>query len=153
MRAAEVIVCERTSAWAVAWRRTWQTPSAGPPQPALRLIETRNADECREELAVRPDAFVVVELTPERCDAGLDLLLHMSQRCPLASTGVVADRPLAAYAELARELGALDFVTSPRRLTRLCALAARHSAIRRPSGLTLREQIWADLPWTPRSRE
>ncbi|HEX7446341.1 MAG TPA: hypothetical protein VF306_02285 [Pirellulales bacterium] len=147
MRAAEVIVCERTSAWAVAFRRTWQTPGAGPSPPPLRLIETRSADECREELAARPDAFVIVELTPERCDAALDLILHVTQRCPLARSGVVADRQLAAYAELAREVGALGFVTSPRRLAGLCALAIRHAALRRPSGLSLREQIWADLPW------
>ncbi len=147
MRAAEVIVCERTSAWAVAWRRAWQTPGAGPPRPALRLIETRSPDECREELAARPEAFVGVELTPERCDAGLDLLLHLAQRCPLAKAGVLADRQLAAYAELALELGALDFVTSPRRLLGLCELAARHAARRRASGLSLSQQIWADLPW------
>ncbi len=153
MRAAEVILCERTSAWAVAWRRTWRLAGAGPPRPALRLIETRSADECREELAARPDAFVVVELTPERCDAALDLLLHVAEQCPLARSGVVASRELAAYALLARELGALDFVTSPRRLAGLCELAARHAALRRPSGLSLREQIWADLPWASRQRQ
>lgn len=147
MGTADVIFCERTGAWAAAWRRTWQTPGLAPPRPTLRLVETRSADECREVLAGNPAAFVVVELTAERCDQALDLLLHAGECFPSAAAGVAAERDLAKYEWLARELGALDFVTSPRRLGRLCELAARHAARRQPSPLSLSERIWADLPW------
>lgn len=147
MRPAEVIFCERTGAWASAWRRTWQTPGLGPPRPALQMAETRSADECREVLVGSPQAFVVVELTAERCDVALDLLLHVGERFSAAAAGVVAEREMAAYEWLARELGALDFVTSPRRLNGLCQLALRHAARRSPSPASLSEQIWADLPW------
>lgn len=147
MRPAEVIFCERTGAWAAAWRRVWQTPGLGPPRPSLRLAETRSADECREALNGSPEAFVVVELTADRCDVALDLLLHMGERYTSAAAGVVAEREMAAYEWLARELGALAFVTSPRRLSGLCELALRHAARRSHSPATLSERIWADLPW------
>lgn len=147
MRNAEVIFCERTGAWAAAWRRTWQTPGLGPPRPLLKLAETRSADECRETLTRSPEAFVVVELTAERCDVALDLLLHVGEHFSAAAVVVVAEREMAAYEWLARELGALAFVTSPRRLGGLCQLALRHAGQRSPSPASLSERIWADLPW------
>lgn len=147
MRRADVIFCERTGAWAAAWRRAWHTPGLGPPRPTLQLVETRSADECREVLNGSPEAFVVVELTAERCDPALDLLLHVGERFSSAAAGVVADREMAAYEWLARELGALAFVTSPRRLSGLRELALRHAARRSHSPATLSERIWADLPW------
>lgn len=147
MQAADVIFCERTGMWATAWRRTWHIRSLHCPGPMLRLAETRGAGECREMLTGSPAAFVVVELTPERCDAALDLLLSVGERFALARAGVVADRGLAAYEGLARELGALGFVTTPRRLAGLCDLAARHAVRRGPSPLSFAERVWADLPW------
>lgn len=142
-----MILCERTGTWAAAWRRTWHIRSIHRLGPTLRLAETRSADECREVLAGSPDAFVVVELTPERCDAALDLLLSVGERFALARAGVVAERGMAVYEGLARELGALDFVTSPRRMAGLCELAARHAERRGSSPLSFAEQVWGDLPW------
>lgn len=147
MQAADVIFCERTGTWATAWRQSWQIRSVHRPGPTLRLAETRSADECREVLTGSPETFVVVELMPERCDTALDLLLSVGECFALARAGVVADRGMAAYEGLARELGALDFVTSPRRMAGLCELAARHAERRSPSPLSFAEQVWADLPW------
>ncbi|HJT30534.1 MAG TPA: hypothetical protein VJ783_00600 [Pirellulales bacterium] len=147
MRRADVIFCERMGAWAAAWRRVWQTPGLRPPRPTLQLVETRSADECREVLSSSPEAFVVVELTAERCDVALDLLLYVGERFSAAAAGVVAEREMAAYEWLARELGALAFVTSPRRLGGLCQLALRQAGRRSPSPASLSERMWTDLPW------
>ena len=140
-----VVLCERTGDWAVAWRRLWSRRSrrSGP----MRLIETRSAAHCLDALAAEVDAFVVVELAPAACDAALDLLCDIQVRFPQLPRAVVADRRLSAYEWLARELGALDFITTPLALDRLCLLAARHLARWVPPRENIAQRVWDELPW------
>ena len=113
----------------------------------MRLMETRSAAHCRDALAVAADAFAIVELAPAACDAALDLLQDIHVRWPQMRRAVVADRRLADYEWLARELGALEFITTPLALDRLCLLAARHRARWRPPHENIAQRIWDELPW------
>jgi hypothetical protein len=145
-----VIICERTGEWAIAWRRVWSRRASG--SGPIRLIETRSASHCRDALADVPEAFTIVELAPSACDAALDLLRDILFRFPRAPCAVVADDRLRGYEWLARELGALDFITTPLTLDRLCLPAARHLARWRPPREygrheDLAQRLWDELPW------
>lgn len=139
-----VVFCERTGDWAVAWRRVWsQRARFGP----VRLVETRSAAHCRDALAAVADAFVVIELAPVACDAALDLLHDIDLHFLSMPRAVVADRRLGEYEGLARELGALDFITTPLALDRLCLQADRHLARWVPPREDIAKSIWDELPW------
>lgn len=140
-----VVFCEQTGDWAAAWRRVW--PRRGKECGPTRLVETRSVAHCRDALAATAVAFVLVELAPAACDAALDLLRDIDVRWPQMPRAMVADRRLANYEWLARELGALDFITTPLALERLCLLAARHLARCRPPHENIAERIWDELPW------
>lgn len=134
-----LIVCEQTGRWAVALRR--QLPES------LRARETRSVPACWEMLAEGPAGFVVLELTAGNVDAVLARMARLERDFPLARAAVVAARSMASYRWLLREAGAVDFVTSPRRLAPLADVACRHldQAPRGPQSAT--ERIWSELPW------
>jgi hypothetical protein len=136
-----LIVCERTGRWAVGLRRELAE--------GLRIHETRTLPQCWEALAETPAAFMVVELRPAWLDDLLRRMAGMARRFPSAEVAVVADRSLAAYEWLAREAGAVHFTCSPRQLTPLAALAARHLATIPIPQQSFAERIWASLPWKP----
>lgn len=110
-------------------------------------METRSAAHCRDALAAVADAFVVVELAPAACDDALNLLCDIDRHFPRMPRSVVADRRLSDYEGLARELGAIDFVTTPLALDRLCRLADRHLARWVPPREDMAKSIWDELPW------
>jgi DNA-binding response OmpR family regulator len=134
-----LIVCEQTGRWAVALGR--ELPES------LRAHETRSVPACWEMLAEGPAGFVVIELTAGNVDAVLSRMARFERDFPLARVAVVAARSMASYRWLLREAGAVDFVTSPRRLAALADAACRHldQAPRGPQSQT--ERIWAKLPW------
>lgn len=136
---ARLLVCESSGRWAAALCRELG--------PTIDLVETRNVAECWERLAEAPASLLVVELTGGNADA---LLARMGScpRCfPLARAVVVADRRLAGHEWLAREAGAVMFVTSPRRAVALANLARRHLASRPEPSETTTQRIWNALPW------
>ena len=85
------------------------------------------------------------------CDDSLRLLSQIGARHAAACPLVVADRVMADYQWLARELGAVHFVTSPRRLDELLAIVRRRfdslPAAQRTSGESIFETILESLPW------
>ena len=60
---------------------------------------------------------------------------------------VLADRELASYEWLARELGAADFVCSPRKLRAVAHLAEAHWRSTPEPKIGVVEKNWASLPW------
>jgi hypothetical protein len=118
-----------------------------------RIIETRTNDQCLDELAVAPTAFVAVELSDASRERGLELLSSIAERFPFAKVVVLADRGLRHYEWLARELGAVHFVASPRQLAPLATIISRHWQRTAPAAASDAEtgrsidDIWRDLPW------
>jgi hypothetical protein len=158
----EIVVYERSGRWAVALRQTLNaaaraaTQSAqsqrtrlhdGRPAGDVRVVETRSADECLAALADAPQAFVALELAEATCDAALELLRSTAERFPAARAVVLADRELASYEWLARELGAAHFVCSPRKLRAVARLAEAHWRCTPEPEIGVVERIWASLPW------
>jgi hypothetical protein len=144
---ASLIFCERSGDWAAAWRRV-----AGG-RPSTTIVETRSLAECRETLEALDRAgsaagFLIVELHSANVDEALDLVWRVARRFPDVAVAVVAERELASYEELVRELGALHFATSPRRLGTLVRLGARHMARQPMPALDDRERVFASLPWS-----
>lgn len=141
MPQARWIICEQSGRWAAllrpmvaGWRASWR--------------EVRAPAECLEALTEAPTSFVTLELSPPRIDAGLDLLAAIQTGFPRACAAVVAARELAEYECLTRELGAVVFETSPRRLAPLVAAARRRFEAAGNDERTLVERIRADLPWS-----
>ncbi len=137
---ARWIVSERSGRWATALRR-----EAIP--PGLRIHETRSLADGWEMLRQYPGSFLVVELTTANADALLGRIASLARGFPAARVAVVAERSLAQYEWLVRELGATWFAVSPRELAPLVGLARRHfERSPAPQSDTI-EQIWNCLPW------
>ena len=115
----------------------------------VRLVETRSLDHCWELLARWPGSFVVAEWSPQTADGLLVRLARRERKFPLARVAVVADRASAGDESLVREAGAVWFVTSPRGLAPLVAIARRHLATVSRPRTTLAQRLWATLPWRP----
>lgn len=147
MHPPAVIFCERSGDWAAAWRRA-ALARLGP--SALRwlpIVETRGVALCREAQQTAPAAFLALELTGPSLDRTLDFLAGLtSQRLP-ARAAVLLARDAAAYEDLARELGAVLVVSSPRNIESLLPVVQRHVAERLGEPLPILERIWDDLPW------
>jgi len=161
--AARLILCERTGRWAAALRRELEAqqrkrascaePPAGisdktyvSPLPP-RVEETRSLARAFRALAEAPASFLIVELSRANVDALLGRMAELARWFPLARLAVLSDRRLAGYGWLMREAGAVWHTCSPRRLAPLAALARRHLVSGPRPRRTLREQIWAGLPW------
>src|SRR5258708_3489254 len=128
MQPVTLVFCERTGRWAVAWRRMWARTLRGAiDKSSMRLVETRSVSECRETLAEVPAAFVAIELTAAGADKALDLLADVMTRFRDSTAAVLADGELAEYEWLAREIGAVQFVASPRQLPSLVGIVRRHA--------------------------
>lgn len=141
---APVVFCERSGRWARAWRRAWS--AANNTAQAARVVETRSPAECRDVLATASWPLAVVELTQAGCDEQLDLLFDATSVMHAATAAVTA-RDMAAYAELAGELGAVLVLDTPRRMRALCAVVCRHLERAPAVERTITEEIWATLPW------
>lgn len=136
----ECILCEQTGRWAAILRPL----TAG---SRVRWREVRTPDECLDSLRLEPGSFLVLELAAARLDAGLELLAAVQTDFPRAKVAVVAGRDLAEYEWLVREMGAVAFETSPRRVAPLAAAARRHAEANQSGERPLAERIWAELPW------
>jgi hypothetical protein len=137
-------ICERTGKWATAWRRTtrgaaWRVP----------LQEVRGLDECREALAPVRAGFVLVEMTGDNIAGLCKFLDRLQFDYPAARAAVLAQRGLDAYELIVRELGAIHFVDSPRRLAPLVGVVQRYLASQPSPQASAGEQIWERLPWKP----
>ena len=136
------IVCERSGKWAAALRR----------EPSIveeNVVEIRHTDELAAAIDATPwAAVVVVELRSDGLAATLDALA-MVERCGRRALPVaVADPELEETEAVAREAGAVHFITSPRRMVELVTLGRRHQARVPAPAQSLRERVLAQLPWS-----
>jgi hypothetical protein len=137
---AVLIVCESSGRWAAAVRRQW---------PCRDLLhETRSAAECLERLEQFPESLAVVELVPARIDAGLNLLAAIAFDFRKAACVVATSPLLARYEWLARECGALTFVTAERQLRKFAQPVEGYFAARDSGRPKLETEIWSQLPWS-----
>jgi hypothetical protein len=139
---ARLIVCEGSGQWSIGLRNELA-------ETGVRVWECRSLREAWEALPQTPAAFVTAEATPVNLDDLLRRMTWFSRDFPRARIAVVAQRDMARFEWLLREAGAVEFLTSPRRLARLAGLAVRHLANVPPPPQTMVQRIWASLPWGP----
>ncbi len=167
-----LILLERTSRWAAAFRREMRKAAQprgreslasrsfanktnfdakdsrplGTPVP-LTLQEIRSLPQCQRELEASPNSVVAVEVLPHNLVAVAKALSEWSRRFPDARFIALAARGLEAHELLLREAGAIHVIFSPRSLSPLLRLIRRHLARAPQPKLTLENYIWARLPW------
>ncbi len=140
MASGILIFCERTGSWRAGLLQELQkTP--------VEQRETRSLAECREVLGLFPASLIVLELTAANLQRALEWLLDVAIEFPQARAVAVAQRGLEPYEWLARELGCLDFCTSPRELKPVAGLIRRYFAALPQPELSFEEEVWSRLPW------
>jgi len=140
MDVARLIVCEKTGQWAAAIRRAEL-------DLGVRIYETRSLAECWEELAASPASFLALELSATDVEPLLTKLMSLGWSHPAARAAVLAPRGQEPYEWVLREAGAVHVVFSPRQAASILRLAKQHLASAPLQERTLRELIWASLPW------
>lgn len=136
----QLLICERASRWAIAWRRTLGE--------ATPLGETRSLAQVDDRLRDQPRLPVAVDATAFAAEA---LLAAIARWCEGGAPVIVLASPALAEQELVfREAGAVQLVRSPRDLRPAARLIRRH--LRRlpaepASNQPLEQAVFARLPW------
>jgi len=141
MQQARVILCEKNGTWAVAFRRELASP-------VIRVYETRSRKQCREEVALSPASFVGLEVTAENIDAAHNFVTCLREEFPCSCVVVLGSRDSEPYEFPLREAGAIFATFSPRHLSAAVTLARRQLMTVSDTGTSLRETIFARLPWS-----
>jgi hypothetical protein len=140
MPTARLILCEKTSRWAVALRRVLG------PQSGV-IVETRSLADCGRELAVAPASIVGVECTTENLDRVLTSLGDWSRHFAAARFVALGDVALEPACPLLQEAGCVSVLHSPPQARSLARMALRHLASAPQADLPLEESLVANLPW------
>jgi ActR/RegA family two-component response regulator len=146
MAAPCVIVCEKSSRWAVALR--WVLAGSG-----VRVCETRSLADCWSALESAPTSPVALELRRTNAAEIVHALQRMRARVPETAAIVLLERGLSAWEWTAREAGALHVSASPRNLDPVARLLQRLLRSAAPAETSLRETLLARLPWEPRGSQ
>lgn len=136
---AHLILWERTSRWAVAWRRALRGK--------LRVIETRTGRDCEQELANYSASIVGVEILPERAAEIAAQLVAWRERHPECLLLALGGPALAPWDLCLREAGAFDVLQSRRQVPRLAPLLLRHAGRFPQSPPAWKLALWEKLPW------
>ncbi|MGO9115142.1 MAG: hypothetical protein ACLP9L_38510 [Thermoguttaceae bacterium] len=139
---ARLIVCERSGSWSVALRSELA-------ETGIWIWECRSLPEAWEALVQTPAAFLIAEAARENLDSLLQRMAWFSRDFPQGRIAAVTQRNMARFEWLLREAGAVHFLASPRQLTALAGLVARHLANVPQPPQTMVQRIWASLPWGP----
>jgi hypothetical protein len=140
MPTARLILCEKTSRWAVALRR-----ALGP--QADVLVETRSLADCGRELAAAPASIVTVECTLENLEKVLTAISEWSRRFRAARFVALREPALEPAAPLLQEAGCVSVLPSPRQSRGLARMALRQLARAPQPDLPLEDSFVAALPW------
>jgi len=140
MPPCRLILCEKSSRWAAAFRA-----ALGQSQP--QIIETRSLPGCEEALAASPASCVAIEITAANLEAALDFVQQTSARYPNAAVIALLSPESLTTAPLLREAGAIDVATSVLAAPRLARLTQRHSNLAPSEPLTARQFVAERLPW------
>jgi DNA-binding NarL/FixJ family response regulator len=151
MTHSALIVCESHGLWARALRRAME---ADP----VRLVETRRAADCWQELHDAPASLVALAWSGQRRTELAEFADRIGRRWPLVRLVVLVDRRDRADAQLAYELGATFVASSPRQAPAVVRIAWRHlgrnAALRHWQAMDEAiEQVWQTLPWNFHDRQ
>lgn len=144
MAICDLIVCERTSRWAVAIRWALGGKAAG---QGLRVYEARSLTDAWERLVRAPASVIAVEAEAVSVDALAERLRRMPAQFPQARSVLLGASATGMMARLWRELGVTYLVATPRGVDAVVRLALRQHERQPALQSGLRGQIWQRLPW------
>jgi hypothetical protein len=140
MPSARCILCERSEKWAVALRRPLRLAGH-------RVYETRNLDDCWNEVVSSPASIVGLEATRANLEALVPWMVRFAAAFPTARVVVLGSRGLEASQWLLREVGAVHVVYSPRDWQPVIRIVQRHLGAAPGQGDSDRQRVWRRLPW------
>lgn len=140
MHIARIIVSEKSGRWTAVLRQATLSASD-------RILQTRSMAECWRELEQSPASLVALELTPGNGESVAAFLVELSLRFHQASAIVLGQRGMEPYEWTLREAGAAHVLFSPRHADGAVRLIERHLAQAPQYRPTLRDSIYAGLPW------
>jgi hypothetical protein len=114
------------------------------------LYETRSIPQAWEALYQSPASFLGLELTEYNFELVVRCLKQLSRDYPRARAVIFTNRNLQHYEWILREVGAIDFLVSPRRIQQLAAMADRHIRLVQTDSQVGDQTIWQRLPWRQR---
>lgn len=144
-RLANLLVYERDGTWAEAWRRALRRAAA---VPAVRVVELRSLDDCRESLEEAPTCVVALDAAAAPIDRVLDFVVEIERRYPRAVVVVWLPPHLAEHAALVRELGAAHVLSALREVPSAVSLVCRHVARHVSDLVDPLADVLANLPWS-----
>ena len=138
---SRLIVCEKSGDWAKSLRRTL-------PDGGRWIAETRSFNQLIEATDDHPVSLCVIEVTAKNIDRAARIIEQLHHNRPHCNLVAVGQEELARCEMILRELGASYAVTSRRNADELVHLWRQHCRLHPPREETLREHIFADLPWS-----
>lgn len=132
------LLCEANQDWSMALR--WAMPDV-----ASRMDVTASLDDCRAALVDSPRSVVGLEVRRESLEADVEFVTELKSQG--TSVVALASRELAPAENLLREAGAVHVALSPRNLRPVARQIRRCLSQSKQSHSTLRDAIWARLPW------
>src|SRR5262245_32095511 len=144
MPSCRLIVCEKSNHWAPSLRDALaDDPAQGPPT----IVETRSLAGCEAALAAAPASLVAIEITATNLEAVLSSMARIQEQYPRAAlVGLLTAEAISA-AELVREAGAIDAVSSVLDTPRVARLARRQLATAPQQELSFQEFVAEQMPW------
>jgi hypothetical protein len=140
MSHARLIVCERTSRWAVAFRRALGR--------RMDLIcETRSMAQCEREVTAARHCVIALEVTQANYETALAAVARWSRSFPEARVIALLEDDCHELALALREAGAIAVLESRRQAAGVARLALRHLALAPPEEFSMRQAIYRRLPW------
>lgn len=145
----QVVILEAEGRWAT---RLLQLCPQLPRQSRWR--ETRSSTECMEAIQSVAGSLVILEArsdlprAPLKPESAVRYVARLGRSPWQPRVVLVGGVELAPWQNLLRECGALEVIVSLRQLETILPLIGKHAACFRPAEVSLRERIWAHLPWS-----
>lgn len=148
MTRAGLIVCEKTSRWAIALRTALagDLRSAGKSGSRVAIVETRALSQAEAAWREAPHSVLAVEATAANLAAVIDLFGRVSREPHTACIALV-DGQVAAAEPVLREAGAALVLLSTHAAPVAVRLIVRHVDQAPVLETDLRTAIAARLPW------
>ncbi len=137
---ARLIVCEQQTHWTVALR--WALVGG-----SISVRSEPDSEACWRLLDCSPGSVLVLELRHELLARLGARLLEFNDQFPWARLIVAGEFEDASALWLARELGAVQALTSIRNLTPTIRLIRRHFEQLPDLERSYRDQVWDQMPW------
>jgi hypothetical protein len=140
MAACRLIVCEKSGNWASALR-----DALGKGQP--RVVETRSLAACEAELAQSPASLMAIEVIEANLEAILQFLMKIHEGYHRATVVALVASEASAAANLLREAGAVEVITSVLDVPRVARMARRQFALAPKQEVDVQDFVAELMPW------